>query len=264
MLDTLDLKKEPIKKSERFSLFLERSFNRFGNFFDLCQVEYVNTTTPITIVCPHHGAFRATPDTFIHAKHGCSKCADTKMGQLEKERAKQKFLINSPLIHDFKYDYSRCVYIDAHTRVLLGCPQHGDFWVTPTSHMNMQVGCPICAKYNQTIYSKSYFDKRPLLKSLDGVCYLLKASCSNENYFAKIGITQLGKSYKNRLRKYKTEGLTIHEAHSVRKPLYEAYLLEQDLLKRHADNRIIPIIKFSGWTECLSIHCWEQLRQELR
>lgn len=45
------------------------------------------------------------------------------------------------------YDYSKVVYIDAKTEVIIGCPIHGDFTQTPDQHRRS--GCPACSgKHN--------------------------------------------------------------------------------------------------------------------
>ena len=47
-------------------------------------------------------------------------------------------------IHGNKYDYSKVEYINSKTKVCIICPEHGEFWQAPYSHLNGQ-GCPKCA-----------------------------------------------------------------------------------------------------------------------
>lgn len=63
---------------------------------------------------------------------------------------KSEFIEKSKKIHGTKYDYSKVEYKNNSTKVCIICPEHGEFWQSPNSHMN-GVGCPKC--------SKQYMDK---------------------------------------------------------------------------------------------------------
>lgn len=54
------------------------------------------------------------------------------------------FIERSKQIHGDKYDYSKTVYKDAHTRVVITCPTHGDFEQLPTNHLAGK-GCRLCS-----------------------------------------------------------------------------------------------------------------------
>lgn len=47
--------------------------------------------------------------------------------------------------HGDKYDYSKVEYINNHTKVCIICPEHGEFWQVPGSHLSGR-GCPKCAR----------------------------------------------------------------------------------------------------------------------
>lgn len=44
--------------------------------YDYTNVEYVNTSTKVNIVCPKHGSFMQTPKSHLEG-HGCSACSNT-------------------------------------------------------------------------------------------------------------------------------------------------------------------------------------------
>lgn len=52
------------------------------------------------------------------------------------ERAKEK--------HGDKYDYSKVVYKNFQTKVLIICPEHGEFTQTPAQHIHYGTRCPKC------------------------------------------------------------------------------------------------------------------------
>jgi len=54
--------------------WLERAISRFGERFDYSRVEYINSSTKVTIVCSEHGAFNQWPSDHLNSKHGCPKC----------------------------------------------------------------------------------------------------------------------------------------------------------------------------------------------
>nr|DAR48406.1 MAG TPA: restriction enzyme [Bacteriophage sp.] len=44
-----------------------------GNRYDYSKVKYVDSKTPVTIICPEHGEFEQTPNVHL-SNHGCPKC----------------------------------------------------------------------------------------------------------------------------------------------------------------------------------------------
>ena len=55
----------------------------------------------------------------------------------------EQFIKKAKQIHGDKYDYSKVEYINNHTKVCIICPEHGEFWQTPNSHLNGN-GCSSC------------------------------------------------------------------------------------------------------------------------
>ena len=48
-------------------------------------------------------------------------------------------------VHGDKYDYSKVVYRDIHTKICIICPKHGEFWQEPNNHISRKSICPKCA-----------------------------------------------------------------------------------------------------------------------
>ena len=57
---------------------------------------------------------------------------------------KEKFIEKAKEVHGNKYDYSKVNYVNSSTKVCIICPEHGEFWQTPNSHLNGS-GCPECS-----------------------------------------------------------------------------------------------------------------------
>ena len=63
-----------------------------------------------------------------------------------KDSKTETFILKAKLVHNGKYDYSKVEYVNSKTKVCIICPEHGEFWQTPKSHLRGQ-GCRLC--YNQ-------------------------------------------------------------------------------------------------------------------
>ena len=63
-----------------------------------------------------------------------------------KRLTKDIFIQRANSVHNNKYDYSKVEYKNGTTKVCIICPEHGEFWQIPKSHLRGQ-GCPICANH---------------------------------------------------------------------------------------------------------------------
>lgn len=57
--------------------FVKRAILVHGNVYDYSMVDYVNSSTPVKIICPVHGEFEILPQNHVstYNKCGCRKCA---------------------------------------------------------------------------------------------------------------------------------------------------------------------------------------------
>ena len=60
-----------------------------------------------------------------------------------------KFIKEAQVVHNSKYDYSKVRYNKSSEKVCIICPEHGEFWQTPNSHISKKCGCPKCANINR-------------------------------------------------------------------------------------------------------------------
>ena len=60
------------------------------------------------------------------------------------------FITKASKIHNNFYDYSLVEYINYDTQVDIICPIHGEFKITPRTHISNQIGCRICGKLKRT------------------------------------------------------------------------------------------------------------------
>ena len=83
-----------------------------------------------------HGIFEQSYSSHLMGC-GCPKC---KGGV---KHTGEMFEKNAKRIHGEKYVYYPEEYINAQTKIRIGCKAHGDFFQTPTAHLSGE-GCPYC------------------------------------------------------------------------------------------------------------------------
>jgi uncharacterized C2H2 Zn-finger protein len=140
--------------------FIQKANKIHNNKYDYSKVNYINSKTKVIIICPEHGEFSQIPSSHLN---GCSclKCGIIK-ASTSKRYSSEKFIKKAIKIHENFYDYSKIVYIDSQTKIIIICPEHGEFEQTPSGHLSGR-GCPICAnnKKGQTLIytTKEYIQK---------------------------------------------------------------------------------------------------------
>lgn len=164
-------------KTSTLEKFIEKSnVVHSGKYFYILS-NYVNSRTPIDIICQKHGVFKQIPSDHLNGV-GCPKCGGSYNYDTE------HFIKLARSIHGFKYDYSITKYNTAHSFVKIVCPEHGVFEQKASGHLTGK-GCRKCAKYGFNTSEKGYV-------------YFLISECS---MFIKVGIT---KSLNRRLKELKT------------------------------------------------------------
>ena len=117
--------------------FIEKAKVVHNDRYDYSKVEYVNNRTKVCIICPEHGEFWQTPNHHLGG-NDCPKCVHQSY-----KHTTESFIEAAKKVHGDRYDYSKAEYVNAHTKVCIICPEHGEFWQTPTNHMKGR-GCPKC------------------------------------------------------------------------------------------------------------------------
>lgn len=120
--------------------FINKAKRIHRHFYDYSLVDYNNSYTKVTIICPKHGQFDQTPAEHLRGK--CIKCSHDSM-----RSTSQQFIDKARRIHG-QYDYSQVEYTNAKTAVKIICPAHGEFKQKPYIHLSGS-GCPKC--YADTI-----------------------------------------------------------------------------------------------------------------
>jgi hypothetical protein len=102
----------------------------------------VKRDTRVNIGCPIHGVFEQSFHKHVQGD-GCRQCGILAAANRRIDCARRKFIDESNTLHDNKYDYSKTVYVNAIELVIVTCPVHGDFQITPNRHLSGG-GCKKC------------------------------------------------------------------------------------------------------------------------
>lgn len=230
-------------KDSIIKLFKEKH----GNKYDYLLVDYKTMHDKVKIKCSIHGIFEQVPKAHLRGQ-GCKKCSiDNHIKQ--QTDTTEDFINKAKIIHGDKYSYLNTVYgKNAHEKIIITCRNHGDFKMTPNSHLSKKSNCPICMKRN-TGWTKTSWKK-----SCEGkIAKLYVIECHNDKEkFYKIGIT-------NRTLKERFYHHSIFPYNYTLKYLIESkddpiyiYELERLLHELHKDVKYTPSKIFPGSTECFS------------
>lgn len=131
-------------EQKRFSQedFISAARTVHGNKYDYSKVNYVSSEEKVCIVCPVHGEFWQSAGSHLQGI-GCKLCASDSSAR-KRRKSFDEFVQAANTIHSGKYDYSKVDYVSANSKVCIICPEHGEFWQTPASHLNGN-GCRFCA-----------------------------------------------------------------------------------------------------------------------
>jgi len=134
-------------------IFIERATAIHGALYVYSEVKYVNSCTPVEIICQIHGSWLQTPSNHLRGK-GCKKCASA----LQTSNT-EIFVQKAKALHGDKYNYSKVKYVRADVNVEIICPVHHIFTQTPDAHLHSN-GCYKCGREscgNSTVNDTNYF-----------------------------------------------------------------------------------------------------------
>lgn len=143
-----------ITKEERTNAFIKKSKAKFGDKFDYSKVEYINSLTPVTLICKEHGEFNVNMYTHLYSKNGlcpfCNESTAKKYGRGGRKQLSTEYLIKKcQYFYGDKYDYSKVKYKGGCSKkehVEIICPKHGSFFKCIDNINKKDCGCPKCSK----------------------------------------------------------------------------------------------------------------------
>jgi hypothetical protein len=234
----------PIKEFKKpySEIFIEKATKLHNNKYNYSECNIINSKIKVDIICPIHGVFEQRPNDHLKG-YGCGKCGGTK------KLSNKEFIDKANTIHNSKYDYSKCEYINAKSNISIICPIHGIFEQKANNHLNGK-GCKECG-LQYGVWSYSLWEQKGLNSNNFDSFKLYIIECWNENEkFYKIGktfkpINSRFKSNKLMPYNYKIVKLIEGTAEYISK-------LEIDLKNKNKEHSYLPNKSFNGRYECFN------------
>lgn len=156
--------------------FIDKA-NKLHNYkYDYSETIYINSRTSVKIICKIHGAFAQRASSHLQG-NGCPLCARKKSKShidnltISARRSRGltllDFIKKAKLVHGDKYDYSKSVYTNRHSKILIICPKHGEFMQEAGSHLSGH-GCKLCVVEQQPKYATKWDNLRR--KKIEQTC----------------------------------------------------------------------------------------------
>ena len=229
--------------------FISDAIKVHGDLYDYSLVEYINSKSPVKIICKKHGIFEQNPNNHLRGSI-CKKCSYEKIST-ETSKCKEKFIKESNIKHNNKYDYSLVEYKNNKTKVKIICQEHGIFEQRPDQHLYH--GCVKCA--GKIKKDKESFIKESMLIHGNKYDYSLvdyknnknkvKIICQEHGIFEQIpashlkghGCEKCSFNYKKNIKDFIKSSFDIHgDKYSYVKSVYESALTKLIITcKKHGD-----------------------------
>lgn len=139
-----------LKQAYDEETFINVAMETHGDRFDYSELNFKSMKHKVNIICRIHGKFEQAAINHLHG-NGCPECS--KEGLREKFKMPEKEFLDRVYSNFPDYDLSKCVYINAHTRVTVTCPAHGEFQQLPR-HLVLGHGCRSCG-YGKNAIARS-------------------------------------------------------------------------------------------------------------
>jgi len=256
MFHTVDfLKKEKQVKIENF---LKRAEEVHGDKFTYDMVNYNGHESSISIYCKEHKK-HFTQKTKHHLKSngGCPDCKSDSISRAASQDL-PSFIKKAVEIWGDSLDFSKTVYKNNKTKSVFVCRKHGEFTKTPNDIIGGH-GCKLCGTSKLGKYNvKNSKNRESLYKEQTAILYLMKIHNSEETFY-KVGISI---SLFDRISNIKSlSKCEVEVIHSVNMTLFEAVNREHTILDQLSKYSYLPKKRFSGYRECLSVDCLEEVNK---
>lgn len=121
--------------------FVAKAKTVHGDKYGYDKVDYRCAKAKVVISCKEHGNFKQTPANHLSGR-GCPDCG-RKKHDMNVMVTTDEFIARANVIHKNRYGYGNLDYEHSHTKAIITCPVHGDFWQKPNNHLKGH-GCPKC------------------------------------------------------------------------------------------------------------------------
>lgn len=231
--------------------FIEKAKKVHKDKFDYSKVEYINSYTRITIICPVHGESEIEPRHHYKGS-GCYRCGRDSFSKKQKKYKDIDHLLDDlKKVHKDRFDYSEIVFpqdgLGTADLIPIVCREHGLFYQPVRVHSEGS-GCNKCRFFGYT--KEAYMDYCKKYNKSFSTLYLLRFYNEEEEFY-KIGIT--AQTITERYRKEKDKGSYKYEVvFSFNYSPNETWDREQFIKTKFIPYNYKPKNWFPGITECFT------------
>jgi hypothetical protein len=140
------------KSNLKLDGFILRAKKKHGDLYDYSKFVYETCKSIGIIICRKHGEFKQQAEGHYRG-NGCPKCSAISRNIPFKKTIEQ-FIKEAKEKHGDKYDYSKAVYTNYNSNIIIICPTHGEFTQRVSCHLRYN-GCFDCGMI-KTADSKRY------------------------------------------------------------------------------------------------------------
>ena len=246
--------------------FIKKSINVHGNKYDYSNIEYIDNSTKINIICFIHGEFEQRPADHLSG-NGCKICGKIS-NHLSQTFNTKKFIEKAIEIHGNIYDYSKVEYKNCKIKVVIICKEHGEFEQIPIHHTR-GTGCLKCGiikatlaktlttldfiKKATTLHGNKYdYSKAKYIKRFDKVKIICKIHGEFEQnaseHLSGCGCKKCGKVYSPTTNEFIENAKNIHgNTYDYSKVIYDKAILKIIIIcKIHGEFEQTPTSHLSG------------------
>jgi hypothetical protein len=158
-----------LKNSDATEQFSQKAKLIHGDKYDYSESKYINQNTKLIIKCNNClTKFKQIPYNHIEKKSGCIKCHHLKNLDATLQSRLNEFIKKAKETHKEKYNYSKVVYTNSKTPVIIICNLcNSEFQQTRNTHLRGDGGCKVCAinkfKQDRTFTPKQFLEKAKLI-----------------------------------------------------------------------------------------------------
>lgn len=246
--------------------FINQAKEIHGDKYDYSNVNYVNASVKVLIICPIHGDFLQTPNAHLNKsrKRGCQRCGVNKRYQ-EHSNTQKEFIDKSNNRHNNKYDYNKSIYNRQYDKIIITCPIHGDFVMKAKDHLRGQ-GCTLCGR----ISISKHRSEEPTGWSLtDWIkmseksihfdsfkCYMIRCFNKDEEFI------KIGRTFNRTNWRFRNINLMPYEYEVLKEIIGSPKFVldkETELKSKFKGYKYLPLKKFNGQYECFNMDILKEI-----
>lgn len=154
----------------------QEDFNKaHGSRYSLVDSsEYVNSSTPVQVLCATHGVFKITPASLL-AGCGCPECAKLAIGDALR-MSNSEAIAKVVATHGDRFTFDGFQYIRYSGDVTVGCKLHGNFTSPYSTLASGGHGCKQCLEDERSV-------KLELIRSEYAEKFLIRADSVHNNLY---------------------------------------------------------------------------------